>query len=72
MTSIVTARLNDSVGEKLERLSKATKQPKSLIVAEAVQAYLENQEWQVAAIQKGLEAADNGDFATDEEIRHFF
>jgi len=72
MPSIVSARLNDTVGEKLERFSRATKQSKSLIVAEAVQAYLENQEWQMAAIQEGLEAAEKGDFATDEEIRQFF
>lgn len=72
MASIVSARLTDTVGEKLERLSRAIKQPKSLIVAEAVQAYLENQEWQIAAIQEGLEAAKKGNFATDEEIRNFF
>ena len=29
-------------------------------------------EWQLAHIQKGVEAARKGDFASDEEVKEFF
>jgi predicted transcriptional regulator len=41
-------------------------------VAEAVDRYLHEQEWQVSAIKDGLQQAKNGQFAADNEVREFF
>jgi len=68
----ITTRLDKETFEKLEKLSHATKRSKSFLVAEAVDKYLREQEWQVEAIKKGLEQAERGKFAEDDEVRKFF
>jgi len=68
----ITTRLDKDVSEKLERLARATRRSKSFLVAEAVDKYLREQEWQVEAIKKGLSQAEIGQFAADEDVRAFF
>ena len=68
----ITTRLDKETIEKLEKLADATKRSKSFLVAEAVDRYLHEQEWQVAAIKDGLQQAEKGQFATDNEVREFF
>jgi predicted transcriptional regulator len=68
----ITTRLDKETLEKLEKLADATKRSKSFLVAEAVDRYLHEQEWQVSAIKDGLQQAKNGQFAADNEVREFF
>ena len=68
-TSTVSARLTDQTLKKLDELAKATARSKSFLVAEAVQAYVEEQGWQIKAIKEGIRQADNGNFASDEDIK---
>jgi predicted transcriptional regulator len=68
----ITTRLDKETIEKLEKLAAATKRSKSFLVAEAVDKYLREQEWQVESIKKGLLQAEKGHFAADAEIREFF
>ena len=68
----ITTRLDKESIEKLENLSKSTNRSKSFLVAEAVDKYLREQEWQVEAIKKGLKQAGTGQFAADNELRAFF
>ncbi len=68
-TSTVSARLTDQTSKKLDQLAKATARSKSFLVAEAVQAYVEEQTWQINAIKEGIRQADNGNFASDEDIK---
>ena len=68
-TSTVSARLTDQTLKKLDLLAKATARSKSFLVAEAVQAYVEEQTWQINAIKEGMRQADNGNFASDEDIK---
>jgi len=67
-TSTVSARLTDQTLKKLDQLAKATARSKSFLVAEAVQAYVEEQAWQIKAIKEGIRQADDGNFARDEDI----
>ena len=71
-SSPITTRLAKETIEKLEKLSQATQRSKSFLVAEAVDKYLSDQEWQVKAIKKGLEQAEKREFASDDDVRDFF
>jgi len=42
------------------------------VINDALDHYLELHDWQIAHIQKGVEAAQNGEFATTEEVEKFF
>jgi len=68
MSSIMTVRLDDEVKARLERLAEATQRSKSFLAAEAIRAYVENNEWQIGEIQAALKEADAGEFASDEEV----
>lgn len=65
MTSM-SMRLPVELAKKLEALAEVTDR-KSFLVVQAIRAFVEQESWQVAEIKKGLEEADAGDFATEEE-----
>jgi predicted transcriptional regulator len=60
-------RLPAELATQLGALAKATGRTKSYLAVQAIQAFVEQEAWQVAEIKKGLAEADAGDFATDEE-----
>ena len=59
-TGRLTIRVSRAYLEKLSALAASTGRSKSSLVGEALAAYLGLQEWQVAAISEGVEAADAG------------
>jgi RHH-type rel operon transcriptional repressor/antitoxin RelB len=64
----MTIRLDDEVKERLDRLAEATDRSKSCLAAEAVRAYVEINEWQIAEVRAALKEADAGDFADDKDV----
>ena len=68
MSTTMTIRLDDEVKQRLDRLAEATDRSKSFLAAEAVRAYVENNEWQVAEIRAALKEADADDFASDKDV----
>lgn len=68
MSTTMTVRLDDDVKQRLEQLAESTQRSKSFLAAEAIRAYVETNEWQIAAIQAAIIEADQGDFATDQEV----
>jgi predicted transcriptional regulator len=68
MSTTMTVRLDDEVKERLERLAESTQRSKSFLAAEAIRAFVENNEWQVAEIRAAVKEADAGDFASDEDV----
>lgn len=70
--STITARLDDDTQHRLGLLAQATKRSRSWLVAEAVRKYVKDEEWQITAIQEGINDADAGNFATEEEVKNVF
>jgi predicted transcriptional regulator len=68
MSTTMTVRLEDDVKHRLDALAHATRRSKSFLAAEAIRAYVDNNEWQVGEIQAALEEADAGDFAGDNDV----
>ncbi len=67
MSTTMTIRLEDEVKDRLDRLADSTNRSKSYLAAEAIRAFVEINEWQVAEIHAALEEADAGDFASDKD-----
>lgn len=65
---VVTVRLDSRLRKRLDALAAATERSNSFLAAEAIQTYLDLQEWQVEAIKEGIRQADAGEFAPPEEI----
>ncbi len=72
MSSTMTIRLDDSIKNRLEDLAAATHRTKSFLASEAIQKYIEVNEWQIQEIQAAIEEADRGEFATEKEVNNVF
>lgn len=64
----MSIRLSLQTRERLDKLAQATDRSKSWLAAQAVEAFLDLQEWQVAAIQEGLAQAERGEFVEQDTI----
>jgi len=67
-TTTITVRLPVDTRRDLEALAKSTGRNRTTLAAEAIERFVAQQRWQIAQIEEGIHAADNGDFATEEEM----
>jgi RHH-type transcriptional regulator, rel operon repressor / antitoxin RelB len=69
MTSTtMTVRLNTQAKIRLNKLAELTHRSKSFLASEAINSYLETQEWQLNEIIKGISEADSGQLVDHESI----
>ncbi len=67
----VSTRIESKILKKLEKLSKATKRSKSYLAAEAIEKYVQEESWQIDAINEGIKEAEKGNFASDKELDNY-
>lgn len=71
-TKMLNVRLPVATHSRLSKLTSSTGRSKSFLAVEALEAYLEQQAWQIAEIKAGLAEADRGEFATEAEVNAVF
>lgn len=64
-STTLSFRVDTDKARRLDELAAATARPKSWLLEQALDAYLDTQAWQVAHIEKGLKELDRG-----EGVRH--
>lgn len=65
-SALISVRVPTAIADRLENLAKTVDRSKSYLAAEAIEEYLDLHEWQVQAIQAGLQEIEQGavvDFA---------
>ena len=60
MTETLSIRLDAGTKRRLDALAIRSRRSKSFLAAEAITAYIEAEEWQIAEIQTGLAELDAG------------
>ena len=60
MPATTSVRLTDEARAKLAALTAATGRSQSWLLSEAIARYLEEEAWQLQAIEEGLQDADGG------------
>jgi RHH-type rel operon transcriptional repressor/antitoxin RelB len=68
-STTVTVRLDKSVKKRLEAAAARVRRSKSFVAAEAIEEYLAIQDWQIAAIKKGIDEADRGATVPHERVK---
>ena len=71
MTITMTLRLNEDIHGRLNKLATVTDRSKAYLATQALTSFLDNNEWQVQAIQQALDGADQGngvDFVDHGEV----
>ncbi|MFK5985726.1 MAG: CopG family ribbon-helix-helix protein [Pseudomonadota bacterium] len=72
MSTTMTIRLDESVKERLDKLARSSHRTKSFLAADAIEKYIELNEWQIQEIESAINEADSGDFATKEQVDNVF
>lgn len=64
-----TVRVEPEVKRRLERLAKSTGRSRSFLAAEALNEYLDVNEWQVAGIRQAMSSLDRGEGIPHDEVK---
>ncbi|HZL00919.1 MAG TPA: CopG family ribbon-helix-helix protein [Caulobacteraceae bacterium] len=67
-TSPVSVRLESGLNDRIGAIAAALDRPKSWAIEQAVRDFVEVQEWQLAAIEEGIRAADEGHVVAHDEV----
>ena len=67
-STTLTVRLSPQLKRRLDRLAKATKRSKSFLTLNAIESFVDLNEWQVSAIRDGIKSADAGDLVEHEQV----
>jgi predicted transcriptional regulator len=68
-SSTFTVRVDADAKDRLERLARETGRSRSFLAAEAINEYLDVNEWQVAGINEAIAAADRGELIPHERVK---
>jgi RHH-type rel operon transcriptional repressor/antitoxin RelB len=72
ISTTITIHLEPNLQQRLDQLAVATQRSKSLLATEALRDFIELNEWQLQEIEEALKEADNGDFASDTDVKKTF
>jgi predicted transcriptional regulator len=67
-TAPVSLRLDSALNDRVTAIAAALDRPKSWVIEQAVQDFVAAQEWQLAAIDEGIRAADAGRVVSHEDV----
>ena len=66
-TTLLSTRVSPEVAKRLAALAQSTHRSKSFLAAQAIEEFLNVQEWHVEAIKEGIAAAERGDVKSHEQ-----
>jgi RHH-type rel operon transcriptional repressor/antitoxin RelB len=64
-----TVRVDAAAKKRLEKLAKNTGRSRSFLAAEAINEYLDVNEWQVAGVKQAIASLDRGEGVSHEQVR---
>jgi predicted transcriptional regulator len=67
-TAPVSIRLDTALNDRVAAIAAVLDRPKSWVIEQAVQDFVAVQEWQLAAIDEGIAAADTGRVVAHEDV----
>jgi RHH-type rel operon transcriptional repressor/antitoxin RelB len=64
-----TVRVDAAAKKRLEKLAKSTGRSRSFLAAEAINEYLDVNEWQVAGIKRAITSFDRGEGVAHDRVK---
>jgi predicted transcriptional regulator len=68
MTETLSIRLDAATKQRLDALAKHSKRSKSFLAAEAIAAYVEQEEWQLGELHAAIGELDAGQAVSHERV----
>ena len=66
-----TVRVEPEVKKRLEKLAKSTGRTRSFLAAEALNEYLDVNEWQVSGVKRAIASLDRGEGVSHREVKNW-
>jgi predicted transcriptional regulator len=66
-----TVRVDTKVKNRLERLAKSTGRSRSFLAAEAINEYLEVNEWQVSGVRRAIASLNRGEGVPQQVVKEW-
>ena len=70
-STTVSVRIDQAIKKRLEKLAKSTGRSRSFLAAEAINEYLDLNEWQVVGIAKAVASLDRGEGVAHERVKEW-
>lgn len=70
-STTVSVRIDLAAKKRLEKLARSTGRSRSFLAAEAINGYLDLNEWQVAGVQKAAASLDRGEGIPHERVKEW-
>ena len=70
-SSTFSVRVDGAVKKRLEKLAKSTGRTRSFLAAEAIEAYLDVNEWQVAGVRQAMASLDGGRGIPHQQVKEW-
>ena len=67
-SEVLTLRLDRATTQRLAQLAKATSRTRSRLAGEAISRYLDDNAWQVEAIDQGVREAEAGEVVNHDDV----
>ena len=64
-----TVRVEPEVKKRLEKLAQSTGRTRSFLAAEALNEYLDVNEWQVAGVKRAMASLDRGEGVPHDDVK---
>jgi len=68
-STVLSVRIGKPIKKRLARLARAMRRSQSFLAAEAIEEFVDVQEWQIAGIEKALASLDRGDGVPHEDVK---
>jgi len=68
-SSTFTVRVEPAVKKRLEKLARSTGRSRSFLTAQALNEYLDLNEWQVAGIKRAIASLDRGEGVSHKAVK---
>ena len=64
-----SVRLDDETLSRVGEIAKAMDRPRAWLMSHAIKEYVKREEWLIAEVEKGVEAADQGRLVEHGEVK---
>ena len=67
-----TVRIDDNILGRIDGLANTLSRTRSWVINQAIERYLDYEEWFIQEVKDGLKEVEQGDIATDDEVAEKF
>jgi len=67
-----TVRLDDNLLQRVDGIAKSLSRPRSWIIAQALERFVDYEEWYLQEVRDGLVEVEQGEIATEEQVAGAF